>query len=461
MKKTRWHSCNVLRVAADARQLWRFDAKGGGFVLDRALDVPAGQPLPARSVLKDWRTLWQHRLNIAWLPPGQVFLRVVQLPVASPEETRAMVELQLERLSPVPLTQIVWAFHALPDIKDNQQTVIVLVVNREVVEEFLGTLEKDGFLADRLELHVLDQLQATAVDADGAWVHAGVLGPPDLALVAWWYGGVLRNLSLLHLPAAGDRAAEVRQQLVQAAWAGELEGWLTTPPTWHLVADEAAARDWEPALRQALDEPVQVVRPPALAELAARTAQRAAQADGQPGLLPTEFATRYRQQFVDRLWMRGLLAVGALYVLGVLVYFALLGWTLYQKSAVASQVAELGPQYTNALQLKARYQVLQDRQDLKFAALDCWQLVAERLPEGAVLQSLDFADGRKLTLNGTCSSDSVMAVIEFSSALRKAQVRGQPLFDPLKGEPFTQRQNPGANTVTWNFSLELNRPEEK
>lgn len=77
------------------------------------------------------------------------------------------------------------------------------------------------------------------------------------------------------------------------------------------------------------------------------------------------------------------------------------------------------------------------------------------------MQSLDFADGRKLTLNGTCSSDQVMAVIDFSSALRKAQVRGQPLFHPLKGDPFTQTAIPGAGTVRWGFSLELNRPEEK
>jgi len=30
-----WHSCNVLRTGDDARQLWQFDARAGGFALNR------------------------------------------------------------------------------------------------------------------------------------------------------------------------------------------------------------------------------------------------------------------------------------------------------------------------------------------------------------------------------------------------------------------------------------------
>ena len=41
LKKTRWHSCNVLRVGAEARQIWQFDARNGGFVLNRDDDIVA------------------------------------------------------------------------------------------------------------------------------------------------------------------------------------------------------------------------------------------------------------------------------------------------------------------------------------------------------------------------------------------------------------------------------------
>ena len=74
------HSCNVLQVGAQARQLWQFDARGRGFVLNREQTSFAGEPLPARLVTKDWRSLWQRKLNVAWLPPERVFLRVAQFP---------------------------------------------------------------------------------------------------------------------------------------------------------------------------------------------------------------------------------------------------------------------------------------------------------------------------------------------------------------------------------------------
>jgi len=79
----RWHSCNVLRTGAGARQLWQFDARDGGFALNREYAPRVDEPLPASLVGKSWRSLWQPALNVAWLPPQSVFLRVVHLPPAA------------------------------------------------------------------------------------------------------------------------------------------------------------------------------------------------------------------------------------------------------------------------------------------------------------------------------------------------------------------------------------------
>jgi hypothetical protein len=116
----------------------------------------------------------------------------------------------------------------------------------------------------------------------------------------------------------------LRQQISQIAWAGELEGWLTSPPRWHLVAEGETAAVWEPLLNQVADQPVQLIAPIPQAQLAAQSARRAVQANGTANLLPPEFATRYRQQFVDRLWMRGLGAVVVVYLIGVVIYFGAL-----------------------------------------------------------------------------------------------------------------------------------------
>ena len=418
----RWHSCNILQIASDANRLWQFDAKGGGFALNREHRGALDEPLPARSIAKSWSSLWQPRLNVAWLSPENVFLRAIELPKSNFEETFAMVELQLEKLSPLPVTQIVWTIHILarrsearPEAPaagetkaEDLQTVVVVIVERGVVEEFLGKLESRGYLADRLEVPMLDQLEATPATEDGAWIYPVALAGQSAALVAWWCGNTLRNLSFVVLPPTGERAKNLKAQLAQLAWAGELEGWLTAPLIqWHLVADSAVATEWENALREGLNEPVQVVPPLPPVELAARTAQRAAAANSHAALLPAEFPLRYHQQFVDRLWLRGLMATGVLYAIGVVIYFCATGVLAYRTRGVERQAAVLSGSYTNVMELKARYDVLRERQDLKYAALDCWKAVAERMPATITLQRFSFADGQKLTLSGTAPADQV------------------------------------------------------
>jgi len=487
----RWQFCNILHIGDGAYRLWQFDAKSGGFTLNREHRAAPGESLPFNVVAKSWRSLWQPKLNVAWLPPESVFFRVIELPKSNFAETLAMTELQMEKLSPLPVTQIVWTIHILaqqsdalrrsnaetgakedvPTVGDDLQTVIVVIAARHAVEEFLGKLEDQGYLADRLEAPMLDQLEAMLAMEDNlsrrsetetgattdAWIYPSVFHGQNAALVAWWHGGALRNLSVIVLSPGGDRAKDLKEQLTQLTWAGELEGWLTAPPFWHLVAEGNIATEWENTLRVGLGEMVHTAPPLPLEELAARTARRSAQAGTRVTLLPQEFSARYRQQFVDRLWMRGLIATGVLYVVGVLIYFCAVGFLAVQTHKVEKDVASISGSYTNALQLKARYEVLKERQNLKYAALDCWKIVAEQVPAGISLQRLSFSDGQKLSLGGVTTPDQINNLFDFNNGLQKAELNGQSVFKTEGEEPLVYHQT--ANTVTWNFGLALRRGE--
>lgn len=465
----RWNSCNILHLAPDAKRLWQFDAKGRDFALSREHRVPHTDAVPAKGVVKNWSSLWQPRLNIAWLPLESVFLRIVELPASNYDETLAMVELQLEKLSPIPLTQVVWTMHVVgthqspakaDGTTENLQTVAVVLAERSVVEEFVGRLEKDGFLADRLEAPMLDQLAMVQPQTDGAWLFPFSAAGQNAALVAFWTGGVLRNLSLVTLPAAGDRAQEVKDQLAHIVWAGELEGWLVSPPSWHLVADPVNATEWENVLRAGLNESVQVVPPPSPAELAARTARRAAAAQ-KSNLLPDEFTVRYKNQFYDRLWLRGLLYAGLMYGVFCVIYFCATAVLNFRVTGVESQVSALGATYTNSLQLKAVYNVLSERQQLKYAALDCWQWVSEELPQGITLQRYDFSDGQRVSLSGTVPQEQVNDLFTFDIAIHKKQVNGQFVFDQTRGDHVNPKFPAGGKDGTWSLTLELVRVEEE
>jgi hypothetical protein len=229
------------------------------------------------------------------------------------------------------------------------------------------------------------------------------------------------------------------------------------------VADPVNAAEWENALREGLAEPVRVSPPLPPADLAGRTARRAAAASERVNLLPAEFSTRYHQQFVDRLWLRGLGAAGVLYVVALVVYFAAVSFLGYRTHNVEQAVARISGDYTNAISLKARYGVLKERQELKYAALDCWKVVADQLPEGISLQRFSFASGSKLALSGTCGSDQLDLITGnggFYDSVRKAKPDGQPMFKPNPGEGGQLVYRTVVNKVSWNFGLELQRTGE-
>jgi hypothetical protein len=229
------------------------------------------------------------------------------------------------------------------------------------------------------------------------------------------------------------------------------------------VAENEKAAEWEPPLRAGLDQPIELVAPLPALMIASLTARRAVQADAKTNLLPAEFATRYKQQFVDRLWMRGVGAAVGLYVAGLIVYFVALMVLGYQTRAVEMDVKSQASAYTNALQLTQQYRILKERQDLKYAGLDCWEAVAECLPENVTLDTMNFSEGKLLKLSGSAPSSQMSDVIDFVGKMRKhpdSKKPGQMLFDSVKGEPLQTHPGPGG-TVIWSFGLELKRTEER
>jgi hypothetical protein len=448
----RWYSANVLQTNAGGRRLWNLSSTSGHFAVQSEATLLLNEPSPPHLVGKDWHTLIRKKLNIAWLPADKVFFRALHLPSSDPAEVASMVELQLEKVSPLPVTHIVWSIYLVPRLSDKAdalQTVLVIIAARSAVEEFLGQLEGEGFLPDRLEAPGLEQFLAAKVNGEGVWIFAGGDGEP--ALAAWWYGGTIQNVTLVALPAGPDRGPQLRTQLEQTAWAAELEGWLTGPLKIHLLAPREEIAYWETTFKD-WAESFETLTPATPKELAALSAERCGSAAPSTSLLPPEFAVRYHQQFVDRLWMRSLVGVAAVYILGVLFYFGMLYVYQVKDDTVKKDLALMGPGYTNSLRDLEQIHILQDRQALKFAALDCWKAVAENLPESMTVENMFFQRG-KLELSGTILADNPEDVGTFNDALRTATDASH--HDPLFAEvaPPTTVINGGKGT--WRFSCEL------
>jgi hypothetical protein len=453
----RWNSANVLQTMPGGRRLWRFSAKGEGFVFDQERTLTLSETAPFSLVGKDWQSLVRPKLNVAWLPADKVFFRAVQLPGTDAEEIKSMVELQLEKLSPLPVTHIVWSLYLMPrpaDKPDALQTVIVVIASRSYVEEFLGELQVQGFQPDRIESSGLDQVLAAHMEGDGVWVFPG--GPEEPVLIVWQYGGAIQNLTQLPLPAGPERGALLTAHIEQIAWAGELEGWLTGPPRIHLVAGKAEADHWAHLFKPVAENGVDIIPPPAPADLAAQSAQRTGGNGATTNLLPAEFGARYHQQLVDRLWMRGLMAVLAVYLFGVLVYFGILYGLKRQNSQAQAELASMTVAYANASQHETEIQLRKELQSLKYACLDCWKAVAMCLPESITLDSFYFNDN-KVHLTGTLDSMQPDDVYSFDDAMRHVEDASHSglLFSEVT--PATARIANGK--TTWSFDCTLRSSE--
>lgn len=463
MKKARVSSpnfCNLLQVTKEFRQLWQFGARNGQVSLITQRKISPLDPLPAKIIAKDWSSLFQRKLNIAWLPADQVFLRVVHLPASDHNEVQSMIELQLEKISPLPVAQVVWTTELLPKQSENLQPVVVVIAARDTVEAFLGALETSGYLVDRLEVPCLHQLLETRVEGDGVWLYPSIQAGNNLCLVAWWDSGSLQQLQLIHLPEGEDQSSLVIEQLTKTAWAGEIEGWLKSKPRCYLAADAVLAPLWEPALTRWAGESVIVHEPLPESKLGEVAARRAARGESQANLLPQEFTSKYRQQFVDRLWMGGLGAVLGLYVIGVLIYFVALQVVKYQTGSLESQVAAISTDYTNAVKLRERIDVLQNQLHLKYAALDSFKAVSEKLPADLTLISFQFQRGQKVVLQGTAPPEQTTQITDYNDDLRKTKVDGQPLFTKVSPPRVVNRSGTGGGQIlNWDFTCDLNRHE--
>lgn len=458
MKKERWQLCNVVNTDEVGRRLWQFRAKGDGFALVKDYPAVAGEKLPPKIITKNFQSFWKKKLNIALIPPGKVFMGVVELPSVDSEELHGMLEFQLEKLSPLPVTHIVWTYFELPHGTEGMTRIVLVIASRNEVEALLGNLETNGYLADQLEFSMLDELLSLLDKPDGLWLFPRKTEKDFHALAVWITNGELNNVTMFHLPESGWQAS-LTTQLSQTVWAGELDGWLPGIPVCHLVAEEELAATFEPVLREFSQQPVEITPPLDDAKLATLTANRATANNLPARLLPEEISKRYHQVFVDRIWMRSLGVVLLAYIFGVLLYFFGIEWANYEHTETETHLSSIAQSYTNTVQASQRIQILQNQMNLKYAALDTFRAVAEQLPEGVTLNNFSFQRGNQISVFGNAPQSEPGKVSDFVDKLRSAESEGRKLFNSVRAPNISSQ--PGTQLNRWDFVCELANPEQK
>jgi hypothetical protein len=452
--------CNVFAPDPGPGRLWRFNATKAPPELAAAWPAQPGESFPKKAVAKDWATLLQPKVNIAWLPPESVFVRVVELPAADLAEAGTMVEFQIEKISPIPPAQIVWTIEILDQGVEEgggpRLTALVMIAARSAVEEQMARLSAQGFEADHLDAGLVRELAALKPEEDGLFLIVDEAASGWSVAVAWRLGGRWRECSLLQIGEGDAGCGQLVQHLECASWGCEMEGWLTGSPEPHLAGFPAAVAALEPAVAEWSGRSVKTSPRRIPAETAQLSVRRWLGPEAERSLAPADLVRRRRDEFIDGLWFKGLGTVGVVYMFGVFLYMLALKWQDGRLDDMRSETLAMGRSFTNVLQLKAQVDVLQEQQDLRFAALDAWRSAVEQLPETLTLLELNFEKGRVLKLNGTVPSENKQDVTHYNTELAKALNNGRPLFSSVKPADVTDH---GVGAANWNFTAELQRSD--
>jgi len=461
-KKTKWSSCNLLEPATEGSRLCQFSVSSKKVKLTGDLRVAEGDDPPAKAVGKDWSDLLSRKLNIATLPPEKVFLRVVELPECEPDELLPMVEFQIEDLSPLPMAQTVWSAEAVPGSTgtEGNQTVLVMIAERSVVEGRLDELEAVNYLADRVEVPLLRELVPGEPREDGAHIQLVQGADSVLALVSWWFDGRLRDVNSFNLPDTAASRDALVEKINSIALAGEVAGWMPDEPACHLAKRGDVAADWNTALAKCFGR-IREVEPMSEVDLATAAVEFAARTTA-PGLMLEDYSARNRQRFQDGLWMQGIKGAVALMLIGLLgfyVYGSMLKGTLDEKQEL---VTVRSNQYNGALLLKAKVETLEKQKALKYAALEAWHKVSTGLPGELKFTELAFAssrtlDGntsRELRISGAADAGKATLIDDYQEALtRMERSDGKALFSSVRAE--TIRQDTRKNQTVWSLKCEF------
>lgn len=464
-------ACNVVDCSTGKQRFWRFTKGKNQMKMVDVRETVLDEPILDKYLERDASQMWNpHCQNDAWLPSESVFFRVLQLPQCEPAELPGMLELQLDKISPLPLSQAVWTYEVVPVYRKDrtQQTVVVMVASRQEVEQYLGELESVGYRPDRLETPVLHQVMATPQGGehpDGAWIYPRFTEEQVICTVAWWDEGVLHNITQIML-STKEHLNELTEHLTATTWAGEMEGWLTGETHWHLVVDNEVGEEWLAVLNDWAGKGVQVAEPPEVNALAGVSAARAARSLDQGNLLPPDRRAAYRRDDVDRMWGNIFIGVILLYIMLLAGYFV---WKSQVADVTSQAVAHNKSVERHDKRLKSllvEQRLMEEQLQLRWSALDVMKAVAEFIPEKVTLDTMHLEEARgkgvsTVRLFGT--ADDGNSPGDYARALREATVMDRNtnvehlLFNEVAA-PSTQARGGNYN---WSIVCVIRREEIK
>ncbi len=385
---------------------------------------------------------------IASLPANEVLLHVFNFPTIDPDEIEGMVELQIDKISPYPLAQIVVSHEILAQ-NETHTLVLVAGARRELIEE-KGAFFKDlGLTLSSLDINLICRwnqlLSANKVSADYSDIFL-IIENNEAGLIITKNGEPILFKSLFIDELSSDLFEEINYSLATLEQAFQIEEasvinvWKDDFSVFNFK-DLNTNGEFSVALNSLHDLPK-------LSDGLVRRYQNRNKLE----LIPKEWIESAKSKALMRsLYKFGAIAFAAWLSIGV-IFFMAVGIHSHQVKKLRAVAENLSGPAKEVQETSRKVSALSGYTDQSNSALETLREICAILPKGIELSSFSFKKGEAATLRGEAVSDE--AIYSFFDILAKSE-----FFKEVKDQRVTMANHKGKRISQFSLTAVLEGAE--
>jgi type II secretory pathway component PulL len=367
-----------------------------------------------------------------------VLCQMVRLPTTDPNELKQMLDLQIDNLTPLPVDEMVYSFES-QEQTSTETRLLVAMASKARVNERVAVLEAAGLPPAVVAIDTLavfrELVRRNLLPSDENLNALVLISPTAANILVHSRGNLIAMRSLMISGIAEPEAqSAVKEELQRTLVAAEIE----QPGS---ETGRVTFATWNEALRAGVGELAQAwganaeflsngSSPVPSVSVCLETARAGAT---RLNLLPDEWRERRRAAKLRRTLIRGGIAVGAAYLLVLVVGLAVMAIQNARVSGVTNKIKALHGQYVEAKTLQKTLVAMQKQLDTKFSALEVLRETSLLMPDNVKLNGFLFKKDDAITLRAQAQSAALAT--EYISRLEKSELFSKVATGSMRSEP--------------------------